>query len=82
MALRTIVFSAIDYVINLIAGNVISFIISILAVIFGIVGIAKDDLKGIGIARLILGALNILGIFIRFGIFMGEIRPYILISIN
>ncbi len=76
MALRTIGFSALDYISILIAGNAISLILSILAVIFGILGIAKDDSRGMGIAGLILGVLNIMGVFVRFGVFMGEISPY------
>ena len=77
MGLRTIGFSILDYIISLIAGNAISLILSILAVIFGILGIAKDDSKGMGIAGLILGVLNIIGFFVRFGVFIAEISPYL-----
>ena len=46
--------------------SIIGWLIPAIAVIFGIIGIIKDDTKGLAIAGLILGAIAlILGIVIR-----------------
>ena len=47
--------------------SIIGWLIPAIAVIFGIIGIIKDDTKGLAIAGLILGAIAlILGLLIRF----------------
>jgi hypothetical protein len=50
-------------------GNLFTVMLGIIAIIFGIVGISKDDSKGMGVAGLILGIANIIFLFIRFVIF-------------
>ena len=50
-------------------GNLFTVMLGIIAIIFGIVGISKDDSKGMGVAGLILGIANIICIIIRFVIF-------------
>ncbi|MFW9947530.1 MAG: zinc ribbon domain-containing protein [Candidatus Odinarchaeota archaeon] len=50
-------------------GNLFTGMLGIIAIIFGIVGISKDDTKGMGVAGLILGIANIICIIIRFVIF-------------
>ena len=47
--------------------SIIGWLIPAIAIIFGIIGIIKDDTKGLAIAGLILGAIAlILGLLIRF----------------
>jgi hypothetical protein len=47
--------------------SIIGWLIPAIAIIFGIVGIIKDDTKGLAIAGLILGAIALtLGLIIRF----------------
>jgi len=47
--------------------SVIGWLIPAIAIIFGIIGIIKDEAKGLAIAGLILGAIAlILGLIIRF----------------
>ncbi|MFX1267354.1 MAG: hypothetical protein ACFFAK_05280, partial [Promethearchaeota archaeon] len=50
-------------------GNLFTVMLGIIAIIFGIVGISKDDSKGMGVAGLILGIANIICFIIRFVIF-------------
>ncbi|MFX1493712.1 MAG: zinc ribbon domain-containing protein [Promethearchaeota archaeon] len=50
-------------------GNLFTVMLGIIAIIFGIVGINKDDSKGMGIAGLILGIANIIFFIIRFVVF-------------
>jgi hypothetical protein len=51
----------------LIGFSVIGWVIPAIAIIFGIIGIIKDDVKGLSIAGLILGSLAIiLGLMLRF----------------
>lgn len=48
-------------------GDYIVYALAVLAIIFGIIGIVKDDSKGMGIAGLILGIIAlILGFIIAF----------------
>ena len=50
-------------------GNLFTVMLGIIAIIFGIVGIGKDDSKGMGVAGLILGIASIICFIIRFAIF-------------
>ncbi|MFX0026950.1 MAG: zinc ribbon domain-containing protein, partial [Candidatus Hermodarchaeota archaeon] len=46
-------------------GNLFTVMLGIIAIIFGIVGISKDDSKGMGVVGLILGIANIICFIIR-----------------
>jgi hypothetical protein len=51
-------------------GDYITYALAVLAIVFGIIGIVKDDSKGLGIAGLILGIIAlILGFIIGFILF-------------
>lgn len=41
-------------------GDIIMYVLCVLAIVFGIVGIIKDDSKGMGIAGLILGIIALI----------------------
>lgn len=75
MTLKIVDYSPLKGTINIIGTSVLTSIPGILAIIFGIVGIVRDDSKGWGITGLILGALNFIFLLIRFYI---HIRSYLL----